>query len=196
MKKTFLILLLIYFSQLSGQTVSEINKNLNIPDSLTNLQELRIYKWHSTTNGSEVFRMYLDEDKKWNAALYKHYNAVGNVKLKIEKINLDSNDKLDLVWLKIILCNVEFLPNLEDIKYKLKKSEITRFEDGEYGISSTVSLPLDGIGYMASVRNKEKTNTIYFGNFDSYLKNYPEIDELNSYSKLISVISDEFNIWK
>lgn len=178
-----------------GQTVSEINKNLNISDSLTNLHELRIYKWHSTTNGSEVFRMYLDENKKWNAMLYKHYNTVGNVKLKTEKINLNSNNKLDLVWQKIILSNVEFLPNLEDIRYKLKKSEIT-FEDGEYGIRSRVFMPLDGIGYMASIRNREKTNTIYFGNFNSYLKDYPEVDELNYYSKLISVISDEFNIWK
>ncbi len=76
MKKLLLTILLISFSQIFGQSISEINKNLNISDTINNDKEIRIYKWFSTTNGSELFRMFKNDKQAWVIELYKHYNPV------------------------------------------------------------------------------------------------------------------------
>lgn len=61
-----------------SQDYKKINKFINISDSLTFTKELRIYKHFSTTNGSEVFRIYQLKDKIWKIELYKFYDALSS----------------------------------------------------------------------------------------------------------------------
>ena len=195
MKGTFLTILLIFFSQLFGQNISEINKAINISDSLTN-EEIRVYKSFEGTNGSEVFRMYKIDRNNWTVELYKYFKSIdNNHKSKFEMSKLTSKTDLNLVWLYILACDVEFLPNIKDIDYKLKgKAEIV-LDRGEYYLSNRKIKPLDGNGYKAFFKDIKKKNNFDFRNFDSYLEEYPDVDELDSYSKLVNVIQKEFGIW-
>ena len=194
MKNKFLVILLLVFSQSFSQTVSEINKTLNIPDSLTHKKEIRVYKWYQTTNVSELFRMYFD-GKKWEYIFYKHYNKLSdNNQSTFEKIILTPQNE-DLVWLKIGITDIDHLPNLEEIRYKLKKAEIV-FYDDQYVVSENKMYTTDGVGYQALYKEENVFNNITFNNYQSYLDTYPNVDELIAYAKLISVISEEFGIWK
>lgn len=194
MKNKFLAILLFIFSQSFSQTVSEINKTLNIPDSLTHKKEIRVYKWYQTTNGSELFRMFYNGEE-WEYIFYKHYNKLSdNNQSTFEKIILAPQNK-DLVWLKIGITDIDHLPNIEEIRYKLKKSEIV-FYDGQYAVSENKIYPTDGFGYQALYKEENVFNNITFNNYQSYLDKYPNVDELIAYAKLISVISEEFGIWE
>lgn len=194
MNNKFIVILLLIFSQSFCQTVSEINKTLNIPDSLSHEKEIRIYKWYQTTNGSELFRIFFDGNK-WEYIFYKHYNKLlDNNQSSFEKIILTPQNK-DLVWLKIGITDIANLPNLEEIRYKLKKSEIV-FHDGQYVVSESKMYPTDGVGYQALYKEENVFNNITFNNYQSYLNTYPDVDELIAYAKLISLISEEFGIWK
>jgi len=133
----------------------------------------------------------------WNIEFYKFYNEVPSVtKTHFESSKLKSKTNLDLVWLYLLDSNVEYLPSLDQIDYKLKsKGEIT-FEYGEYDIIWKKKYPLDGIGYEAFFKDGERSNYFDFGNYDSYMKDYPEVDELIYYSEIIKILSNEIEIWK
>ncbi len=196
-KRIFQILAIIFLCQITfSQTVTEINKDLKISDSLKFDKEIRIYKKISTTNGTEIFRIFEYGKNKWKVELYKYYNSTNNnEKSKFELTEIKAKSDLILVWLNLLISDVEYLPNLKDIKYKLKVSKI-ELEDGEYGISKRFRLPLDGRSYSVFVKNGKINNKIEFDNPDSYLEVYPEVDELKSYKELLTVLSNEFNIWE
>jgi hypothetical protein len=197
MKHFFFTLLLISFSQIFGQSISEINKNLNIPDTLSNEKEIRIYKWYSTTNGSELFRMFKNDKQVWVIELYEHYNPLKKEdKPRFIKSEPKSKTDLNLVWLYILASDIEYLPSIEQINYKLKSEAEFVLDRGEYEMYHKSKRPLDGIGYQAIFKDGKKSNSFEFGNYNSYLKNYPNVDELNSYSKLMSTIENEFHVWK
>jgi len=197
MKRIFTILLLALFSKLSSQTILEINKGLSISDSLSYQKEIRIYKRYSITNASEIFRIFLTDDKVWKVELYKYYNAVDkNDKSRFELQSLKTNTNLRLVWLYFLETNIEVLPSIEQIRYKLRGKAEYELYNGEYEVSHREVRPLDGIGYEAFVKDGNYKHHVEFGNYDSYLRHYPNIDELNFYSEIISIIQKEFNIWK
>jgi len=150
MKNLLLTILLINFSQIFGQSISEINKNLNIPDTLNNEKEIRIYKWFSTTNGSELFRMFKNDKQVWVIELYKHYNPVKKEdNARFIKSEPKSKTDLNLVWLYILASDIEFLPSIEQINYKLKSDAEFVLDRGEYEMYNKSKRPLDGIGYQA-----------------------------------------------
>jgi len=180
-----------------SQNIESININLKIPNKLDHPKELRIYKRFSITNASEILRIYKTEEGTWNIEFYKFYNEIpGVAKTHFESSKLKSKTNLDLVWLYLLDNNIEYLPSLNQIDYKLKsKGEIT-FERGEYDIIWKKKSPLDGIGYETFFKDGERSNYFDFGNYDSYLKDYPEVDELNYYSEIMKILNNEFNIWK
>ncbi len=196
MNRIYLIITFFILSKTIGQTVAEINQNIKLSEKL-NTKELRIYKWYSITNGSELFRIYQLENGNWNSEFYKYYNSTSKGKKpRFEFTKLKPICDFNLIWLNLLESNIEFLPSITEIDYKLRgKSEI-KFEQGEYEIYYSQIKPLDGNGYFGIIQNGTKTNSIDFGNYESYLKNYPEVDELNSYSKLILEIKKGFNIWQ
>lgn len=201
MIKYYFIFLFLTFFNCFGQDVSEINKVLEIPDTLEFQKEIRIYKDYSISNTVEIFRLY-DEGKN-NWIVFKYFYLKNSKQItKIDKIEFPKENmgKLkakdaNLIWLNLLMSDIEFLPSIEEINYKFKKDSI-EFEDGEYGIVKKKVLVLDGKSYQVYVKNGKIRNNFYFDNPETYLKNYPNVDELISYNQLLSVIKKEFNLWK
>lgn len=197
MKKKFFALVLLFVSSilLGQEKVSEINAILQIPDSLTNESEIRIYKRYEITNGTDVLRLFR-KNKKWEAELYHYYHPLNkNDKPKFEKEKLTASSNNELVWLKILISNVEFLPKWESFDYKLETQKIV-IEGGEYLFSVTKSAISDGETYNVFFRSYSKTNDFTYSNPESYLITYPGIDELEMFSKVLIIIREEFGIWK
>ncbi|WP_333809897.1 hypothetical protein [Flavobacterium sp.] len=196
MKKRFIIILVFFICNLYSQDYKKINKVINISDSLTFTKELRIYKNFSTTNGSEVFRIYQLKDKTWKIELYKFYDAISpNVKPKFTLEYLHSDSNLNHFWARILDTHAEFLPDIKTIDYKLKGKTIFESDTDNYGSNEKIAFT-DGIGYTAFIRNYNKVNRYSFSNAESYIKYFPDVDELNSYCSLLNLIRTQFNIWK
>ena len=109
-----------------------------------------------------------------------------NGKLKAKNANL--------IWLNLLLCDVEYLPSLKEIEYKLKAAFI-EFENQQYSILKKTTKYLDGENYLVFVKNGKIENNFNFDNPNIYLKYYPKTDELISYKKILSVIRKGFNLW-
>jgi hypothetical protein len=195
MKKRFIIILVFFICNLYSQDYKKINKFINISDSLTFTKELRIYKNYSTTNGSEVFRIYQLKDKLWRIELYTFFDAITpNEKPKFTLEYLHSDSNLNQFWSRILDTHADFLPDIKAIDYKLKGKTEFESDKDDFGSNKKIAFT-DGIGYMAFIRNYYKVNQFSFANAEGYLEYFPEVDELNSYSSLLKLIRTEFNIW-
>lgn len=196
MKKRFIIILVFFICNLYSQDYKKINKFINISDSLTFTKELRIYKNYSTTNGSEVFRIYQLKDKLWRIELYTFFDAITpNEKPKFTLEYLHSDSNLNQFWSRILDAHADFLPDIKAIDYKLKGKTVFESETDNYGSNKKIAFT-DCIGYTAFIRNFNKVNQFSFSNAESYLKYFPDVDELNSYCSLLNLIRTQFNIWK
>ena len=180
-----------------GQEASEINKVLEIPDNLEYQQEIRIYK-DSIGSKTEILRIFKDQTNEWVAYKFWYSKNIKSI-TKIDEIRFpkESIGKLkpkdpELIWLNLLVTNVEFLPNMEAIRYKFGKPKIDLDRD-ERVISRIKKHVLDGIGYKVYVRNGKTKNSFYFANPKTYLKYYPTVDELISYNELLSVLEKEFS---
>ena len=197
MKKLLIFIIILSNSTLFGQNLAEINENVGFVDSLNNKKEIRIYRTSGMTNYTGIFRMYQDSTEKWRAELIDHYAKVPNqVELKIEKRKLKSKSKMDLVWLEIQKTNIQNLPNMADIDWKLKKEPVIHEMDGEKVLSWKQSSILDGEGFDVQIRWGKEFNRIYYSNPESYLRIYENVDELISFSELLKLLRTEFGVWK
>jgi hypothetical protein len=199
MRKLVLFLLFTTF-HFFGQDISEINKNINLSETLEFEREIRIYKDYSITTSIEIFRMYDEGQNNWTVVIY-YYNKEFKTATKINEIQFPKENigKLkvkdaNLIWLNFILNDIEYLPSIKDIDYKLKTTSI-EIEDGEKIILKRKISPLDGESYEVFVKNGKVENHFIFNGLNSYLKHYPQVDELISYNKLLSIINTEFNLW-
>ncbi len=184
-------------TNLFSQSIKEINKNINIPDSLTYKNEIRIYKKISISNGTDIFRMYKDEKNKWNVKLYSYVSFTeSSYKPEFKIQDLKSSTDLKLIWLYFLGSHLEYLPSINQINYKLQGEPSYTIEDGQYTVSHSMISINDGDEYVAFIRNGNIRNRIEFNNFESYLKEYPDVDELIFYAKIISLIKKEFNVWE
>lgn len=198
--KFFFIFFFLTVVKCFGQDISEINKSLELSDTLKFETEIRIYKDYSITDRIEVFRMYDEGKSNWTVSIYfyskklKQVTKIDEIKFPKENVGKLKPKDANLIWLHILMSDVEFLPNIKDINYKFKKDSI-EFEDGEYGIVKKKVYVLDGENYVVFIRNRKIKNSFTFDNPTSYLKHYPTVDELISYNQLLSVIKKEFNLW-
>ncbi|WJS95522.1 hypothetical protein NYQ10_03505 [Flavobacterium johnsoniae] len=195
MRLYFIFFFLIIFKSF-GQEVSEINKALGISDSLEYQQEIRIYK-NSIGNNTVIFRMYKEKNNWLGEISYydsrlKQITKINGIVFPKEKIGKLKPVDPELIWLKILMTNVEFLPNIKDISYKFGTPKI-EFEKGEPTIVTKKRLVVDGEGYDVYIRNRKTKNSFYFDNPKTYLKYYPTVDELISYNELLSVLEKEFS---
>jgi len=144
--------------------------------------------------------MYDEGKDKWKVQFFsysKNNNAVTKIDERIfPKENIGKLKPKDayLIWLNLLLLDLEFLPDLKEINYKLKLSSI-RFEDGEYVTIKNIKTVIDGDSYEVFIKNGSVDNSFSFNNPETYLKYYPTVDELISYNKLLSIIKKEFNLW-
>jgi hypothetical protein len=200
MIKFYFIFLFLTLFNCFGQEVSEINKVLEIPDTLNFEREIRIYKDYSISNTVEIFRMYDEGKDKWKVQIFsysKNYKAVTKIDvITFPKENIGKLKPKDayLIWLNLLLLDLEFLPDLKEINYKLKLSSI-KFEDGEYVTIKNIKTIIDGDSYEVFIKNGSIENSFSFNNPETYLKYYPNVDELISYNQLLSTIKKEFNLW-
>ena len=196
MKKLLIIVLIFSSSILIAQELTEINKNLELPDSLLNGNEIRIYKGFGIHNHTGIFRMYQHKSKKWKAEFYDHYASVPNTaELKIEQHKLKPKNKMELVWLNVLKTNIQDLPNMAVIEWKLKNPEIV-IDMGEEVLSWQKTSILDGNSYVVLVKNGNRFKKIAYSNPESYLKIYENVDELIYFNELLNLVKTEFGIWK
>ncbi|MGY5353528.1 hypothetical protein [Wenyingzhuangia sp. IMCC45467] len=197
MKNIQILLIFLFSIGISAQNTSGINSDLKLSDSLNLDSEIRIYAGGGITNYSSLFRMFKDESKKWTAEFYQHYAKVQRqAELRTEKRTLKSENDMEFVWNSILRTNVEFLPNMSEIKYKMRERGNVELVDGEYQLMWKSKQIMDGIGYRVQIRTENTSNELDYGNPESYLKYYPDVDELIYFNELLSLIRNEFGIWK
>lgn len=194
MKNNILTIILFLPFCFFGQNVSEINKFINLTDSLQYEKEIRIYKSYNNSE-HEVFRIFENEKKEWNIMLYKYEIDKKGESNNLQTINLTAKNELDLVWLKFIQTKIEFLPDLNKIGYKLKSYRIGKV-NGKHEMYTLGVSSIDPNQFTAYFKNKNSTNKFQFGSYTTNLNMFPNVDELISYSEIIDLIKDEFNIWK
>ena len=198
MRFLLLSIILLFSFNTKAQEISEINKVLELPDTLEFEKEIRIYKDYSTTDGMEIFRMYDEGKDNWIVTIYSYslnqVTKINEVRFPKENIGKLKPKNAYLIWLNLLITNIEFLPNMESIRYKFGKSYID-LDRGEYGIAKKVKHVSDGQGYQVFIKNGKNKNHFSFNNPETYLKYYPTVDELISYNELLSVIKKEFNLW-
>ncbi len=185
--------------------ISKINKDLKLSDSLTYPTEIRIYTGGGITNYSSLFRMYKTEKGKWNADFYEHYDEViGRAELKTNRKKLTAKNELEFVFKNLVRSYILELPSLDKIQWKLKKrGEINRLKYKRKGktkveyetMFSEVAI-LDGETYTIQSKTNKKSHTFTYSNPESYLKHFPEIDELIYMNEILNTLKNEFDIWK
>lgn len=195
MKTIFISILFLIVSISSAQTVSEINIFIGIPDSLEYASELRIYKRYSTTNGTEIFRIY-NNGKEYKADFYRYYHTVPEYveKSSFTKTDLKGNLSNEMAWMRIEISGIEHLPEWEMFEYKFKMPEIV-FSEGSYVYQTTTMAISDGVGYSMFYKSGKVKNHIEYGNPESYLRRFPGVDELEMFSKMLDVVRKDFGIW-
>ena len=205
MKNIILFLILLLSPNLYPQNPSEINSDLNLSDSLPYETEVRIYQGGGITNYSSLFRMFKDKSNKWKAEFYEHYAKVnGQAKLKTKKHKLKSKDDMEFVFYNFVRSHILDLPDMREIRWKMvKRGNVEKVIDTirgkafeEYLSSERRIMITDGTGFLIKVKHKEEANYFKYSNPESYLKHYPEIDELIYMREILNIIRKEFGIWK
>ncbi|WP_433779460.1 hypothetical protein [Flavobacterium anhuiense] len=195
--KYYLVFIFFTIFNCFSQEVSEINKVLEIPNTLEHQQEIRIYK-DPFTSKTEILRLFKDQTNEWIAQKFwfskniKSVTEIDEIRFPKESIGKLKPKDPELIWLNLLITNVEFLPNMEAIRYKFGKPKID-LDRGEQVISRIKKQVLDGVEYKVYVRNGKTKNSFYFDNPKTYLKYYPTVDELISYNELLSVLEKEFS---
>lgn len=101
-----------------------------------------------------------------------------------------------MVWAKILDTDLLHLPPWENIQYKLEKKNKDYFtEDDEIVSSVSKSAILDGFTYYLKVKTDKNENEFEYDNPESYLKIYPNVDELISFTELLNLLRSEFRIF-
>lgn len=203
-KKLFTILILLVF-KIYAQDISAINSDLNLSDSLINETEIRVYESYGTSNYTSLFRMYKDSSEKWKIKFYEHYaEVIGASKLRTEENDLKTDKDIEFIYHNLLRSYILDLHSQETIQWKLKKrGKVEKVRNTfrgktieEYTLISRKTSIVDGNFYTVKVKTPYKTNNFTFSNPESYLKIYPEIDELIYMSEILSIIKNEFGIWE
>jgi len=171
----------------------------NIPSELKET-EIRIYKDRGITNSGFVFRIY-KEYKTWKADLTQWFLPKEISRDEVEWIKpkitiLKSEKPLELLFLNLQTLHIEFLPKEEYFQYKKNKSRVVYDEkEKDWIFETTNSIQvLDGTDYLVKYQSGKQRNEFNYNNPESYLKHYPEIDELQYFVDILKYIRKEFNI--
>ena len=201
MIRTFLLFLSLAVSNiLFAQSSIEYDKILKIENLKFNNNEIRIYKKYSTSTGLELFRFYEDEHQNWKAEFYQTVASKNNkdeITISIRKSKLNSLKNFELIWTQILETDVSYLPSWEAFKYKLV-THIHNYEiiDGMITSSSSSGYILDGVSYDVKIKNINQQNEFHYPNPESYLKKYPNVDELISFKELLDLLRNDFKIFE
>ncbi|MCE3076959.1 hypothetical protein [Chryseobacterium gwangjuense] len=173
---------------------------MNIPDNIDNEKEIRIYRGNGISNNGKVFRIYLSENRKWNAELIQWFlpKKINEDEFQIISpivTKLESKIPLEQVFLNLEALNIEYLPKEELFQYKKSTNKVVFDEDEkEYVIMSTEKSVLDGVDFLVKYQSDTRKNEFHYSNPQSYLNNYPGIDEYEGFVKILKYVEDNFNI--
>lgn len=197
------LLFLFSIGNVFTQNISKINSDLKLSDSLAYETEIRIYQSESITNYTSLFRMF-KENNKWTAEFYEHYAKVFLMDtVRIEKRLLKSVNDMQFVYQNLLRSHIMDLPSSSEIDWKLVKrgdvEKVQTMERGEiverYDRINNVTLFLDGDVFKVQAKIPFKRNEFNFSNPDSYLEDYPNIDELIYIGEIMETLRNEFGIW-
>lgn len=192
-----ILLLTIICLATQAQTISEINSDLGLEDDLTAEKELRIYKDRNIFNKSELVRIFRNDSSSWKIIFYEHWLPVNNhdsVKVKTTEIKVEKD--MNLFWQELMITNIQYLPKMDDIRYKFRKNQTIVKRKGEYRIRYDSDIMFDGYVFTVILNNGEKSNQIIYSNPDVYLRNYPDVDEIIDFNNLLKAISSTLKIWQ
>ena len=189
-------LLIFLFAIVKSQNVDSL---ANIPSELKET-EIRIYKSRGITNSGHIFRIY-KEDKIWKAELIQWFLPKEISRDKFEWIKpkltvLKSEKSLEEIFANFQARNINYLPKEKTFEYKKTVNKKVVFDEDENGFvfQQQVTSILDGTGYFVKYQAGKQQNEFDYSNPESYLKHYPEIDELNYFVDILKYIRKEFNI--
>ena len=207
MKNNLLVsLLLIYIFPVFSQDISKMNADFKLSDSLLYKTEFRIYQDHDITNYSSLLRIYEVDEKQWIAEFYEHYDAVPSSGVEFRTTQKKIKPKRDFEFIETSLerSGILHLTSFDKIRWKFKlRGEIEKVVGSRrgktnvyYTYMSQVGVGSDGDSFIIQAKIGSKSNEFSFSNPDSYLKKYPEVDELNYIHEIMKLIREEFQIWK
>ncbi|NMH88103.1 hypothetical protein [Flavivirga algicola] len=181
-----------------GQSLAEINESCGLSDSLTNTEEIRVYKKMSF-RGTDVFRMYLNDSGIWMTDFFEvRKKRPKSKKYRNKKRELNAKIKLKTIWWEILKTNIEGLPDMSKIRWKLKKrTEVVVNKKGDKILTWGGFIGVnDGESYVVQLNFENTSKKIKYYNPYVYLRHHSDIDELIYFTKMIDIIKNEFNIWK
>lgn len=194
----FLLSFLFVFSIgfLKSQNVDSL---ANIPSQLKE-NEIRIYKDTGNTDVGHIFRIY-KENKIWKAELVRWFLPYKISKGEFKTVSpivkiLNSKKSLEEVFVNFQLRNINYLPAEESFKYKKTNAKLVVFDKDEkaFVIQQKLLEISDGTGYLVKYQFGKEHNEFSYNNPESYLEEYPDIDELNDFVDILKYIRKEFNI--
>ncbi|MDO6814056.1 hypothetical protein [Tenacibaculum soleae] len=179
---------------------------MQLSDSLTYKTEIRIYQGGGITNYSSLLRMFKNKSNQWTTEFYEHYAKVNQgTELKIEKRILKPKNDTEFIYQNLVRSYILDLPSQEKIEWKLGvrndiQKEETILPNGKiiveyHGTIGKKSI-LDGVSYKIKVRGFNSNNNFEYSSPESYLKHYPEVDELIYICEILTIVRNEFEIWK
>lgn len=207
MKQILLCIFLFLTFNSNSQNVSTINSHIQLPDSLNQITELRIYNGFGITNHTSILRIYENELNKWNVEFYEYWSNIDDNKdYKVTKKILVPEKDIEFIYLNIVLNHVFNLPSMPEIDWKMiKKGEVIKVKkkinskgdlQEKYEFKGRLRIGItDGYTCKIQVKNSKRKNTFSFSNIDGYYNYFPEIDELKFYMEIMTIVRNEFNIW-
>lgn len=197
MKNLLSLLFTLMSFPLFSQDLSDINKDLSLPDVLQHEREIRIYKGFGATNYTAVFRLFQDSTQTWRAELNEHWAEVKGIVDMNKGCNiLSSKDNPERIWLGFLLSYAIELPDMEDIRWKLASRAKIVERKGKLTLSKLVNMIADGTSYVMLIRYGSARNMVTYWNPESHLESYPEIDELIYFKEILDHIRTTYDIWK
>jgi len=196
-KILFQVLFILSISFFKSQ---EFKKVANIPDNIENEKEIRICIGSGIANSGKIFRIYLNDNKKWNSELIQWFFPKKISEDEYEVIppivtKLKSKISLDIAFLNLEALNIGYLPKEEFFNYKKSKKEVVFDEnENEYVINSTEMGVLDGVDYKVQYQSNKRKNEFHYNNPYVYLQEYPGINEYESFIKILKYVEDNFNV--
>ena len=188
-------LFLFLFAILKSQNIDSL---ANIPSDLKET-EIRIYKDRGIYNSGNVFRIY-KENKILKANLIQWFLPKQISRDELEWIKpkitiLKSEKSLEEIFANIEARNIKYLPEEETFKYKKSSKKVLYDEDEKvFQVTTTLMSVVDGTGYKVKYQSGKQQNEFDYDNPETYLKEYPQINELQDFVDILKYIRKEFNI--
>jgi len=197
MKILFQVLFFFIISVLKGQ---DIDRLANIPFTIENKKEIRIYQGPGTAIGGKVFRIYQGKDEDWKAELIQWFLPYSISKGESKTIpgkvtQLKSKDVLEKAFVTLEAMNVGNLPKEDLFRYKMSQSKAVYDNDEKgYVLFTREHSITDGVDFLVKYKSNNKENEFHYSNPESYLENIPGIDEYESFMTILKYIEVNFNI--